>query len=141
MNRPFIFLFKRILNDESSYLSYHIQDYPYAHETQIEELVQNLSKSEGLNSETIHESAEETVQKASEMMETYLGEDPDSSEALDFLCLAEGGEVSHYEVLSAMTRGVKDSQFAGTVQSILEEEKRHLQTCIQLAKQNAASEQ
>ena len=111
------------------------------HETQIEELVQNLSKSEGLNSETIHESAEETVQKASEMMETYLGEDPDSSEALDFLCLAEGGEVSHYEVLSAMTPGVKDSQFAGTVQSILEEEKRHLQTCIQLAKQNAASEQ
>ena len=111
------------------------------HETQIEELVQNLSKSEGLDSETIHESAEETVQKASEMMETYLGEDPDSSEALDFLCLAEGGEVSHYEVLSAMTRGFKDSQFAGTVQSILEEEKRHLQTCIQLAKQNAASEQ
>jgi hypothetical protein len=65
------------------------------HETQIEELVQNLSKSEGLDSEAIHESAEETVQKASEMMETYLGEDPDSSEALDFLCLAEGGEVSN----------------------------------------------
>jgi hypothetical protein len=52
------------------------------HETQIEELVQNLSKSEGLNSETIHESAEETVQKVSEMMETYLGEDPDSSEVV-----------------------------------------------------------
>jgi ferritin-like metal-binding protein YciE len=111
------------------------------HETQIEELVQRLSKSEGLSSEIIHESAEETVQKVSEMMETYLGEDPDSSEALDFLCLAEGGEVSHYEVLGAMTQGIKDSQFTGTVQSILEEEKRHLQTCIQLAKQNAASEQ
>jgi hypothetical protein len=40
-----------------------------------------------------------------------------------------------------VAQGVKDSQFAGTVQSILEEEKRHLQTCIQLAKQNAASEQ
>jgi ferritin-like metal-binding protein YciE len=110
-------------------------------QTQIEELVQRLSKSEGLSSEIIHESAEETVQKVSEMMQTYLGEDPDSSEALDFLCLAEGGEVSHYEVLGAMTQGIKDSQFAGTVQSILEEEKRHLQTCIQLAKQNAASEQ
>ena len=56
------------------------------------------------------------IQKASQMMQTYLGEDPDSSEALDFLCLAESGEVSHYEVLSAMTQGIKDSQFATKVQ-------------------------
>ena len=110
------------------------------HQTQLQELVQSLSQSEGLDSESIQESAKETQQKASQMMQTYLGEDPDSSEALDFLCLAESGEVAHYEVLSAMTQGVKDSQFATKVQSILEEEKMHLQTCIQLAKQNAASE-
>jgi hypothetical protein len=29
------------------------------------------------------------------MMKTYLGEHPDSSEAIEFLCLAEGGEVSY----------------------------------------------
>jgi hypothetical protein len=29
------------------------------------------------------------------MMKTYLGEDPDSSEAIEFLCLAERGEVSY----------------------------------------------
>ncbi len=110
------------------------------HQTQLQELVQSLSQSEGLDSESIQESAKETEQKASQMMQTYLGEDPDSSEALDFLCLAESGEVAHYEVLSAMTQGIKDSQFATKVQSILEEEKMHLQTCIQLAKQNAASE-
>ena len=109
------------------------------HETQIEELVQRLSKSEGLSSEIIHESAEETVQKVSEMMETYLGEDPDSSEA-EFLCLTEGGEVTHYEMLSAMTKGFKKRQFATKVKSILQEEKKHLQTCIKLAKQNATSE-
>jgi ferritin-like metal-binding protein YciE len=74
------------------------------------------------------------------MMQIYLGEDPDSSEALDFLCLAEGGEVAHYEVLSAMTKGVKNRQFATKVKSILQEEKKHLQTCIKLAKQNATSE-
>jgi ferritin-like metal-binding protein YciE len=68
-----------------------------------------------------------------------LGEDPDSSEA-EFLCLAEGGEVTHYEVLSAMTKGVKNRQFATKVKSILQEEKKHLQTCIKLAKQNATSE-
>jgi ferritin-like metal-binding protein YciE len=68
-----------------------------------------------------------------------LGEDPDSSEA-EFLCLAEGDEVTHYEVLSAMTKGVKNRQFATKVKSILQEEKKHLQTCIKLAKQNATSE-
>lgn len=64
------------------------------HQTQTEELVQRLSQSEGLNSETIQESAKETEHKASKIMQTYLGEDPDSSEALEFLCLAEGGGVT-----------------------------------------------
>ena len=65
------------------------------HQTKLEELVQKLSQSQGLNSENIQKSAEETEQKASQMMNTYLGEDPDSSEAIEFLCLAEGGEVTH----------------------------------------------
>ncbi|MGC2573349.1 MAG: hypothetical protein WA364_17685 [Candidatus Nitrosopolaris sp.] len=30
-------------------------------------------------------------------METYLGEDRDSQEALELLCLTEGAEVTHYE--------------------------------------------
>ncbi len=37
-------------------------------------------------------------------METYLGEDPDSQEALEFLCLAEGADVTHYEVLMQICR-------------------------------------
>lgn len=35
-------------------------------------------------------------------MQTYLGEDPDTLDALEFLCLAEGGEVTHYEVLETI---------------------------------------
>ena len=74
------------------------------------------------------------------MMKTYLGEDPDTSEAIEFLCLAEGGEVTHYEVLSALaTKKVKNKQFSNTVNSILREEKRHLQLCTRLAKQTAKS--
>jgi hypothetical protein len=74
------------------------------------------------------------------MMETYLGEDPDSSEAIEFLCLAEGGEVTHYEVLSTMaTKKVKDRQFSAEVNLILRDERRHLQLCTRLAKQIAAS--
>jgi len=103
------------------------------HQRKLEQLVQKLSGS--VDSSKIQEAAQETEQKASEMMKTYLGEDPDSSEAIEFLCLAEGGEVTHYEVLSALaTKKVKSKQFSNTVNSILREEKRHLQLCSRLAK-------
>ena len=107
------------------------------HQTDLELLVQKLSKSEGLNSDMIQESANETEQKGSQMMQIYLGDQPDASEAIEFLCLAEGGEVSHYEVLSAFGRKVKDKKFLAKVKSILTEEKRHLQLCTQLAKKVA----
>ena len=67
------------------------------HQIQIEELVQKLSGSEELDSKNIQESAKETEQKASEMMKIYLGEEPDSSEAIEFLCLAEGGEAQVFQ--------------------------------------------
>ena len=108
------------------------------HQSNLEELIPAL-ESEGLSSENIQTAAQETEQKATEIMKTYLGEDPDSSEAIEFLCLAEGGEVTHYEVLNAMTKGVKNRKFASKVKSILAEEKRHLQLCIRLAKQTATS--
>jgi hypothetical protein len=74
------------------------------HQIQIEELVEKLSGSEELDPKNIQEVAEETKQKASEMMKIYLGEEPDSSEAIEFLCLAEGGEVTHYEVLEPIPK-------------------------------------
>jgi hypothetical protein len=78
------------------------------------------------------------------MMQTYLGEDPDSSEAIEFLCLAEGGEVTHYEVLAAMSKKLNSkiknaSKLSTAVNSILREERRHLALCTKLAKQTATS--
>jgi rubrerythrin len=108
------------------------------HQAKLEELIPDL-ESEGLSSENIENAAQETEQKATEMMKTYLGEDPDSSEAIEFLCLAEGGEITHYEVLNAMTKGVKNKKFRAKVKTILAEEKRHLQLCTRLAKQIGAS--
>jgi hypothetical protein len=62
---------------------------------------------------------------------------PDASEAIEFFCLTEG-EVTHYEVLGAMTKKlVKDRKFSAKVKAILEEEKKHLQLCTRLAKQIA----
>ena len=108
------------------------------HQTNLEELVADLA-SEGLSSETIQKTASETEQKASKIMKTYLGVDPDSFKAIEFLCLAEGGEVTHYEVLSAMTKEIKNRKFATKVKTILAEEKRHLQLCTRLAKEIATA--
>jgi ferritin-like metal-binding protein YciE len=109
------------------------------HQRRIEQVMQGLAESEGLDQQSIRRHAEETSQKASQMMQTYLGEDPDTLDALEFLCLAEGGEVTHYEVLDELAKEVKDKKFASEVKSILREEKRHLQLCTQLARENSSS--
>jgi len=108
-------------------------------EKEMKELVQELSDSDGFDPSTIEEKAEETAEKVSKIMETYLGEDPDTQEALEFLCLAEGGEVAHYEVLASVAKDVKNKKFGTQVRTILKEEKRHLSLCTKLAKNNAAS--
>jgi hypothetical protein len=46
------------------------------HQRKLEQLVQKLSDS--LDSSKIQEATQETEQKASKMMKTYLGEDPDT---------------------------------------------------------------
>jgi hypothetical protein len=40
-------------------------------------------------------------------MKTYLGEDPETQEALEFLWLAERGEVTHYEVCHLLQKKSK----------------------------------
>ena len=108
-------------------------------EQEMQDLVQELVESDGFDQGTIDEKAEETAEKASEIMETYLGDEPDNQEALEFLCLAEGGEVTHYEVLNSVSKDVKNKKFGTKVRTILQEEKRHLNLCTKLAKDNAAS--
>jgi rubrerythrin len=76
------------------------------------------------------------MQKADNIMKIYL-ENPDSHEVLEFLSLAETGEVTHYEVLNAMAKSVRNKQFATKVKSILAEERKHLLLCAHLAKKSA----
>ncbi|HET7391574.1 MAG TPA: hypothetical protein VFJ51_12175 [Nitrososphaeraceae archaeon] len=109
------------------------------HQTRMEDLVTKLAESDGIDSTKIEEMAQETEQKATKIMETYLGENPNSQEALEFLCLAEAGEVTHYEVLSVMAKGIKNKQFSTKVKSILAQEQKHLLLCTQLAKKNATA--
>jgi pyruvate-formate lyase-activating enzyme len=83
--------------------------------------------------------ASETKRKAQEIMKTYLREDPDNYEVIEFLCLAEGEEVIHYELLNTLAKKIKNMRFATCIKAILEEEKEHLELCTRLAKEITAS--
>ena len=107
---------------------------------EMEDLIKEIAEDEGFDIKNIISLSEETAQKASKIMKTYLGENPDTQEALEFLCLAEGAEVTHYEVLSSVTKEVKSRKFGTKVRNILKEEQNHLENCTKLAKQNISKE-
>jgi hypothetical protein len=48
------------------------------HQKKIEKLIQRVSESEGLNQDNMRQHAEEASEKASQMMQTYLGEGSDT---------------------------------------------------------------
>ena len=118
-----------------------IQNEANSHEEKIQRVISSLSKNKDieLDKDKVEETATETEQKATTMMKTYLGENPDTSEAIEFLCLAEGGEVTHYEVLSTICQNFDNIELSSAVSSILKEEQEHLRRCLALAKQAVSS--
>jgi DNA-dependent RNA polymerase auxiliary subunit epsilon len=117
-----------------------MQEEANTQQNEMEALVKEIAEDEGFDIENINSISNETAQKTSKIMETYLGEEPDTQEALEFLCLAEGAEVTHYEVLSSVTKEVKSKKFGTKVRDILKEEQNHLEMCTKLAKQNISKE-
>ena len=118
-----------------------MKDEANSHEEKIMQLISDITDEKEdlkISQDNIEETAKETEKKAVKMMKTYLGENPDASEAIEFLALAEGGEVVHYEVLSAISKNFKVKELSNTVSSILKEEQKHLQLCIDLAKESVS---
>jgi ferritin-like metal-binding protein YciE len=126
----------KLLKSNSKNEAKEIQGEASTHEEKIQEVISIFSEDKDVNLDitTVEESAKETEEKATQIMKTYLGEEPDTSEALEFLCLAEGGEVSHYEVLQAICENFDNKKAKTTVKSILKEEQDHLTRCIDMAK-------
>jgi ferritin-like metal-binding protein YciE len=131
----------KLLKSNSKSEAKEIQEEASNHEEKIQQIVTTFSEDEDvkLDVNKVEESAKETEEKATKIMKTYLGENPDTSEALEFLCLAEGGEVSHYEVLQAICENFDNKKALTTVKSILKEEQRHLSQCIDMAKSAVSS--
>ena len=87
----------------------------------------------------LEEKAMETKREAAEMMKTYLGDDADGLDGLEFLVMAEAAEVGHAEVLGAMNEQAGNPEIQKLVEWAVPVQQRHFNTtregALRLARQ------
>jgi hypothetical protein len=88
----------------------------------------------------ILDAARETKQEATEMMDTYLGEDADGLDGMEFMIMAEAGEVGHWAILQQMNEQAGDATLRELTNWALPIQERHLETARESALQLAARE-
>jgi hypothetical protein len=88
----------------------------------------------------IVEKARETKGEATEMMSTYLGDDADGLDGLEFLIMAEAGEVGHWEILGKLDERARVDGVRELVEWALPIQERHLSQARQCSLQVASEE-
>lgn len=73
----------------------------------------------------ILDKAQETKGEASEMAETYLGDDADGLDGFEFLTMAEAGEVGHWAVLKKLNEQAGEEPVSELVEWALPIQERH----------------
>jgi hypothetical protein len=89
----------------------------------------------------IQEKARETKQEAEQMMQDYLGGDADGLDGLEFLIMAEAGELGHVEIVGAMNEQVGEQRVQELFEWARPIQQRHFEQtrecALQLARQEA----
>ena len=89
----------------------------------------------------VQEKARETKSEATEMMQTYLGGDADALDGLEFLIMAEAGELGHVEIVGAMNEVTGEPKVQELFEWAQPIQQRHFedtrQAALQLARQEA----
>lgn len=85
----------------------------------------------------ILEKAKETKGEASEMMETYLGDDADGLDGFEFMTMAEAGEVGHWAVLRKLNEQAGEEQISALTEWALPIQERHFSETKECALQLA----
>ena len=75
----------------------------------------------------ILEKAQETKGEATEMMVTYLGDESDGLDGLEFMIMAEAGEVGHWAILGKLNEKAGEDEVRELVEWALPIQERHLQ--------------
>jgi hypothetical protein len=70
--------------------------------------------------------AREVKEKGAEMLEIYLDEDSETLDGLEFLTMAEAGEVGHWEILAHLNKRARESSVKELTSWGLPIQKRHL---------------
>ena len=89
----------------------------------------------------IQDKARETKQEAEKMMKDYLGSDADGLDGLEFLIMAEAGELGHVEIVGAMNEQVQEQKVQELFEWAKPIQQRHFEQtrecALQLARQEA----
>jgi hypothetical protein len=88
----------------------------------------------------ILEKARETKQEATEMMSTYLGDDADGLDGLEFLTMAEAGEVGHWQILGTMNQKAGNPELQDVIEWVTPIQERHFEQTLQGSLKLAAEE-
>jgi hypothetical protein len=97
----------------------------------VEEAKETQERSEAVAGEidgkktAILEKGRETKKKAAEMMDTYLDEEADGLDGLEFLTMAEAGELGHWRILGTMSEKAGDARLQELAQAIIPIQERH----------------
>jgi hypothetical protein len=93
----------------------------------------------------INKKARETKAEAGEMLEAYLGgDDADALDGLEFLIMAEAGELGHWEIVQTMATKAKDRNVVKLADWATPIQKGHFETVrsesLQLAQEEDPNE-
>jgi hypothetical protein len=88
----------------------------------------------------ILEKARETKQEATKMMSAYLGNDADGLDGLEFLTMAEAGEVGHWQILGTMNQKAGNSELQDVIEWVTPIQERHFEQTLQGSLKLAAEE-
>ena len=78
----------------------------------------------------ILEKARETRAEGNDMMKTYLGDDADGLDGLEFLTMAEAGEVGHWNVVNTLNHKAGDRDLQELIDLALPMQEAHLQLTL-----------
>ena len=84
--------------------------------------------------------ARETKSEAQEMMSTYLSDDVDALDGLEFLLMAEAGELGHVEIVGVMNEQAGDPRIRELVEWARPIQERHFQDTRQASLKLAKAE-
>jgi hypothetical protein len=84
--------------------------------------------------------ARSVKKKGGEMLKTYLDRDADALDGMEFMTMAEAGEVGHWQVLEQMNKSAKHPGIRSLTREQLAIQKRHLREAMLACTTLAAEE-